>query len=167
MSAGWMGTETNTADNVLQNQYLTFLADQQIFGVPIVDVMQIIRMQKLVEVPDYPPYAKGIINLRGTIVPIIDVRVRLGKPGAEYNDRTCIVVIDVQGRHYGIVVDQVSEVVEITSRNLSDPPKMGGKSVNEYLKGIAKIEDKVIMVLDCAKLLREEELRALTSAANV
>lgn len=160
-------TEESTDNSVLKNQYLTFLAENQIFGVPIVDVMQIIRMQKIVEVPDYPPYAKGIINLRGAIVPIIDLRTRLGKPGLEYNDRTCIIVIDVNGHLYGIVVDQVSDVLEITQEQFSPPPKQGGVSVNDYLKGIAKIDNKVVMALNSETLLREEEYHALTSAAEI
>ena len=105
----------------LQNEYLSFWADRQLFAVPIREVRQIIRMQKIVEVPDYPPYARGIINLRGDIIPIIDVRMRLGKPEIPYNDRTCIIIIDVGGHQYGIVVDQVSEVMEITKQQFSQP----------------------------------------------
>ena len=103
----------------LQNEYLSFWADRQLFAVPIREVRKIIRMQKIVEVPDYPPYARGIINLRGDIIPIIDVRMRLGKPEIPYNDRTCIIIIDVGGHQYGIVVDQVSEVMEITKQQFS------------------------------------------------
>lgn len=88
----WISSKANNADNALKNQYLTFWADGQLFGVSIVNVMQIIRTQKIVEIPDYPPYAKGIINLRGSIVPILDIRMRLGKPQVEYSERTCIVL---------------------------------------------------------------------------
>lgn len=150
----------------LQNEYLSFWADRQRFAVPIREVRQIIRMQQIVEVPDYPAYARGIINLRGDIIPIIDVRMRLGKPEVPYNDRTCIIIIDVEGHQYGIVVDQVSEVMEIAKNQFSQPPRMGGVSVNEYLNGIAKIEDKVVMALDCSKLLKETEYQALVSAAE-
>ena len=151
---------------MLFRSYLSFWADRQLFAVPIREVRQIIRMQKIVEVPDYPPYARGIINLRGDIIPIIDVRMRLGKPEIPYNDRTCIIIIDVGGHQYGIVVDQVSEVMEITKQQFSQPPQIGGVSVNEYLNGIAKIENKVVMALDCSKLLREKEYQALVSAAE-
>ena len=92
--------------------------------------------------------------------------MRLGKPEIPYNDRTCIIIIDVGGHQYGIVVDQVSEVMEITKQQFSQPPQIGGVSVNEYLNGIAKIENKVVMALDCSKLLREKEYQALVSAAE-
>lgn len=163
----WISSKANNADNALKNQYLTFWADGQLFGVSIVNVMQIIRMQKIMEIPDYPPYAKGIINLRGSIVPILDIRMRLGKPQIEYSERTCIVIIDVRGKLYGIAVDLVNEVMEILPENISPPPQMDGVSVSDYLSGVTKLEDKIVMVLDCTSLLKEEELEKLTLAANV
>jgi purine-binding chemotaxis protein CheW len=162
----WISSKANNADNALKNQYLTFWADGQLFGVSIVNVMQIIRMQKIVEIPDYPSYAKGIINLRGSIVPILDIRMRLGKPQVEYSERTCIVIIDVREKLYGIAVDLVNEVMEILPENISPPPQMDGVSVSEYLSGITKLDEKVVMVLDCSSLLKEEELEKLTSAAK-
>ena len=162
----WISSKANNADNALKNQYLTFWADGQLFGVSIVNVMQIIRMQKIVEIQDYPSYAKGIINLRGSIVPILDIRMRLGKPQVEYSERTCIVIIDVREKLYGIAVDLVNEVMEILPENISPPPQMDGVSVSEYLSGITKLDEKVVMVLDCSSLLKEEELEKLTSAAK-
>lgn len=162
----WISSKANNADNALKNQYLTFWADGQLFGVSIVNVMQIIRMQKIVEIPDYPPYAKGIINLRGSIVPILDIRMRLGKPQVEYSERTCIVIIEVREKLYGIAVDLVNEVMEILPENISPPPQMDGESVSEYLSGITKLDEKVVMVLDCSSLLKEEEIEKLTSVAR-
>lgn len=162
----WISSKANNADNALKNQYLTFWADGQLFGVSIVNVMQIIRMQKIVEIPDYPPYAKGIINLRGSIVPILDIRMRLGKPQVEYSERTCIVIIEVREKLYGIAVDLVNEVMEILPENISPPPQMDGESVSEYLSGITKLDEKVVMVLDCSSLLKEEEIEKLTSVAG-
>ncbi len=162
----WISSKANNADNALKNQYLTFWADGQLFGVSIVNVMQIIRTQKIVEIPDYPPYAKGIINLRGSIVPILDIRMRLGKPQVEYSERTCIVIIEVREKLYGIAVDLVNEVMEILPENISPPPQMDGESVSEYLSGITKLDEKVVMVLDCSSLLKEEEIEKLTSVAG-
>lgn len=159
----WIGSN---ADNALKNQYLTFWADNQLFGVSIVNVMQIIRMQKILEIPDYPAFAKGIINLRGSIVPILDIRMRLGKPESEYNERTCIIIVDIRGKLYGIAVDLVNEVMEILPEQISPPPRMGGVSVNEYLFGVAKLEEKVVMMLDCTKLLKDEEFEKLTASAE-
>ena len=162
----WISSKANNADNALKNQYLTFWADGQLFGVSIVNVMQIIRTQKIVEIPDYTPYAKGIINLRGSIVPILDIRMRLGKPQVEYSERTCIVIIEVREKLYGIAVDLVNEVMEILPENISPPPQMDGESVSEYLSGITKLDEKVVMVLDCSSLLKEEEIEKLTSVAG-
>ncbi len=162
----WISSKANNADNALKNQYLTFWADGQLFGVSIVNVMQIIRTQKIVEIPDYPPYAKGIINLRGSIVPILDIRMRLGKPQVEYSERTCIVIIEVREKLYGIAVDLVNEVMEILPENIPPPPQMDGESVSEYLSGITKLDEKVVMVLDCSSLLKEEEIEKLTSVAG-
>ena len=93
----------------LGSKYLTYFTDGQLFGIPIADVVQIIGMQQITEIPEFPEYAKGIINLRGEIIPVIDVRIRLFKPVIEYSDRTCIIVTDVRGSYFGFVVEQVDE----------------------------------------------------------
>ena len=143
----------------LQNEYLSFWADRQLFAVPIREVRQIIRMQKIVEVPDYPPYARGIINLRGDIIPIIDVRMRLGKPEIPYNDRTCIIVIDVQNVVVGLIVETISEVVSIEEEDILPPPNVSKANAQaKFIRGIGKIGDHVKLLLDPVKLLSDNSL---------
>lgn len=141
----------------LESKYLTFFTDGQLFGIPIAEVVQIIGMQKITEIPEFPSYAKGIINLRGDIIPIIDVRIRLCKEVMEYNDRTCIIVTDIKGSSFGFVVDQVDEVTEILDDVITDPPKMGNDSSTRYLTGVAKLKDKIVLIMDIRKLLGEQE----------
>lgn len=150
----------------MKGKYLTFWTDDQLFGVPIKDVVQIVGMQKITQIPEYPDYAKGIINLRGTIVPLIDVRLRLGKPEKEYNDRTCIIVTSVHNSYFGFIVDEVEEVTDISDDMISPPPKLSGDTVNKYLTGIAKMNDKLVLTIDTAKILGEEEFDALLQSAE-
>ncbi|MCH4239119.1 MAG: chemotaxis protein CheW [Oscillospiraceae bacterium] len=150
----------------MKGKYLTFWTDDQLFGVPIKDVVQIVGMQKITQIPEYPDYAKGIINLRGTIVPLIDVRLRLGKPEKEYNDRTCIIVTSVNNSYFGFIVDEVEEVTDISDDMISPPPKLSGDTVNKYLTGIARMNDKLVLTIDTAKILGEEEFDALLQSAE-
>ena len=150
----------------LESTYLTFVTDDQLFGIPIAEVVQIIGMQKITEIPEFPVYARGIINLRGEIIPIIDVRTRLRKPFMDYNDRTCIVVTDIQGKYFGFVVDQVDEVTEIPETSITPPPHMGNDVAARYLTGVARIKDKLVLIMDVRKFLGEQEFANLAANAH-
>lgn len=158
----------------LINKYLTFWSAGQLFGIPIAEVVQIVGMQKITEIPEYPPYAKGIINLRGSIIPLIDVRLRLGKPEVDYNERTCIIVTNVQDNEFGFIVDEVDEVTLIEQDMVSQPPQMGGESnaTNRYLTGIARLPaeedqpEKIVLTISTKKLLGEQEFEALALGAQ-
>lgn len=150
----------------LESKYLTFFTDEQLFGIPIAEVVQIIGMQKITEIPEFPEYAKGIINLRGEIIPIIDVRIRLCKPVKEYNDRTCIIVTDIKGSSFGFVVDEVDEVTEILDEVISAPPQMGGETATRYLTGVAKLKEKIVLIMDIRKLLGEQEFASLSQTVG-
>lgn len=155
----------------LDDKWLTFWMDKQLFGVAIAVVEQIVSMQPITEVPEYPSYAKGIINLRGYIIPLIDLRLRLGKPEAEYNDHTCIIIANVKESQLGFIVDGVDEVTDIPQSLITPPPKMGEDKANRYLTGIARIADddgteKLVLCLDAAKVLQEQELSSLSAAWN-
>ena len=143
------------------NKYLTFFIEDQIFGIPISDVVQITGMQEIEEVPEFPRYAKGIINLRGIIVPIIDVRLRLKKEEIEYNERTCIIVTTIEDLYIGFIVDSVNEVTNIYDDNISGPPQMGNNYVITYITGIAKLDKKIVILIDLNKLLNEKEIDSL------
>ncbi|QAT51344.1 purine-binding chemotaxis protein CheW [Caproiciproducens sp. NJN-50] len=149
-------------------KYLTFWTDGELFGLPISDVVQIISMQGITPLPDFPDYAKGVINLRGNIIPVIDIRVRFGKPEAEYNENTCIIVTSIEDSYMGFIVDAVDEVTDLDEDSISPPPKVSKDITNRYLTGIGQIEEKVILLLDVAKILSENELTEVheTAAQN-
>lgn len=118
--------EIEQEEDTQQDRYLTFSLGNQIFGIEIRYVTEIIGIQPITEVPEMPDYVKGIINLRGKIIPVIDVRLKFRKEPAEYNDRTCIIVIDIHEISIGLIVDNVAEVLTITEENIV-PPRITGQ----------------------------------------
>ena len=148
-------------------KWLTFWLDEQLFGVSITNVEQIVSMQPVTEMPEYPAYAKGVINLRGSIIPVIDLRSRLGKIEIQYTDHTCIIISRVDSEQLGFIVDEVDAVIDIPDDVISLPPKMGDDGVNRYLTGIARIsedgmKEKIVLCLNSAKVLLDDEQRCLT-----
>ncbi|MBP1925768.1 purine-binding chemotaxis protein CheW [Sedimentibacter acidaminivorans] len=153
----------NIEEDTLKDKYLTFFTDNQLFGIPIADVVQIVGVQEITPVPDFPNYAKGIINLRGTIIPIIDVRLRLHKEEIGYTERTCTIVTNINDVSIGFIVDAVNEVTNIEKSSISQPPKMGKDYVNTYITGVAKLGNKVVLLLNTQKMLSESELELITN----
>ncbi len=149
-------------EDTLKDKYLTFYTDKQLFGISIADVVQIVGMQDITAVPEFPSYAKGVINLRGTIIPIIDVRLRLKKEEIAYNERTCIIVTNINGAYIGFIVDSVNEVINIYKDNISNPPQMGNDYINTYITGIAKLNNNIVLLIDLKKILNEKELGLIT-----
>ncbi len=152
----------------MESKWLTFWMDKQLFGVSIANVEQIVSMQPITEVPEYPSYSKGVINMRGSIIPLIDLRLRLGKPEMEYNYHTCIIINRVNQELLGFIVDEVEAVMNIPEESVSPPPKMGDDSVNRYLTGIARVTgddgmETLILCLDAAKVLAPDQLQVLGS----
>jgi purine-binding chemotaxis protein CheW len=150
-------------ENTLKDKYLTFLTDGQILGIPIADVVQIVGMQEITPVPEFPGYAKGIINMRGTIIPVIDVRLRLHKAEAGYGEKTCTIVTNIDGIYIGFIVDSVSEVLSIDKKDISKPPAIGRDYVNSYITGIGKVNGNVVLLLDTQKILSEKEVELITN----
>lgn len=160
-------------DTDQDNQLLTFWLDNQLYGTSISHVDQIISIQPISEIPEFPHYAKGIINLRGNIIPVIDLRLRLGKTEAPHTERTCIINILVGEQQLGCIVDEVDAVVHVQGHQILPPPHISeATGASRYLTGIAKIpienttEEKVVLCLNLAQLLRQDEFSALTSAAE-
>lgn len=133
-------------------KFLTFLTENQLFAIPISDVVQIVGLQEITELPDFPHYVKGIIGFRGSIILVIDIRLRLGKNEKQYDERTCIIVSMINGKSIGFIVDEVDAVIYIEEENISEIPKMTDNSNNSYLTGIAKIEGKVVLLMDASKI---------------
>ena len=140
-----------------QGMYLTFSVGQEEYGVGISYVTEIINVQVITEVPELPPYIKGIINLRGKIIPVMDVRIRFNKEPKEYDDRTCIIVVDIGDSGIGLIVDRVCEVLQIADEEVV-PPASSDKDErdNRYISGIAKTGESVKLLLDIERLVSDE-----------
>ena len=155
----------NTEEEVdmQSNKYLTFLIDRQYYAFTIKDVIEIIEVQAVTPVPEFPAYVKGIINLRGRIIPIIDVRLRFHKEEAEYTERTCIIVVNITGIDIGFIVDTVDEVIDLEDENISGPPMITSDRSTKYIIGVGKVENRIILLLDANKMLNEEEILTLSN----
>lgn len=149
-------------EDTMKDRYLTFLLGNECYGIEIKYVTEIIGIQAITEVPELPEYVKGIINLRGKIIPVVDVRVRFKKALKEYNDRTCVVVVDISDLSIGLIVDSVAEVLTIPEQDTVDPPQVNKGFNNRYIKKIGKVGSAVKLLLDCEKLLSENELDNIT-----
>lgn len=159
-------TEDLEDNSELNKQYLTFWTDKQLFGVKIASVVQIIGIQEITPIPDAPAYAKGVINLRGSIIPVIDVRIRFGKPEVPYGEHTCIIVTNLEDTYIGFIVDLVDEVTTIEDDQISPPPKVSRDGCNAYLTGIGKVGGKVVMLVDTSRILSENEIEFVEDAAS-
>lgn len=149
-----------------EEKFLTFLTDGELFGIPISDVVQIIGMQEITPLPDFPDYAKGVINLRGNIIPVVDMRIRLKKPEAPYNESTCIIVTSIGDAYMGFIVDSVDEVTDIRASDIAPAPVVSKHISNRYLTGIGQINKKVVLLLDLSKILTQSELQQVTDTAE-
>ena len=150
-------------EDTQKGKFLTFSVGREAYGIEIKFVTEIIGIQDITEVPELPNYVKGIINLRGKIIPVIDVRLRFKKQPKEYNDRTCIVVIEIKDISIGLIVDNVAEVINIDDNNIVPPPDIKTGFHNRYVRGIGKVGNGVKLLLDCDKLLNEDEVEAINN----
>lgn len=142
-----------------KGKYMTFKSGNEFFGLEIQYVQQIIQYQEVTKIPETEDYIKGLINLRGRIIPVVDVSVRFRQAPCEYNDKTCILVINVKSTTVGLIVEQIAEVVEIREENILPPPTIGraDRGHNKYVYGIGKVGTKVKLLLDPEKLLYDAE----------
>lgn len=144
-----------------EEKYLTFRSEEQLFGIPIVNVEQIVGLQEIVSVPHLPAYAKGIINLRGSIIPVIDMRLRLGKPEADYTNRTCIIVTQLGEHMTGFIVDAMDSVIDVPLDCISESPRLSESTSGQYVTGVACLpkenKDQIVLLLDLNKILSDQE----------
>ena len=147
-------------------KYLTFQLGNEEFGVRVLKVREIMGIQEITAVPQTPDHVKGVINLRGKVIPVIDLRLKFGMVHAEYTQRTCIIVTQVQGENgkilMGVVVDGVSEVLNLTAAEIEDTPDFGGNAAGQYLLGMAKVKGKVKILLDIDQVLSSQDLHGLS-----
>jgi purine-binding chemotaxis protein CheW len=144
------------ADNEART-YLTFTIGEEIYGLDIGFVTQIINILEITKIPGQPDYVKGVINLRGQIVPVMEVRRKFNRMAIEYDDRTCIIVLCVEEMIIGLIVDSVAEVVYIEEHLISGIPEFGCNKQKNYLDGLYKDDGKVVALLNCAELIRHED----------
>ena len=140
-----------------EGKYLTFMLGREEYGIEILKVREIIGYMDITAVPRAPEYIKGVINLRGQVIPVLDLRSRFGMDTAEITDQTCIIVVEInqQGRRFnaGLVVDQVQEVLDIDGENIEDAPQFGGDVQTDFILGIGKVETSIKILLDIDKVL--------------
>jgi purine-binding chemotaxis protein CheW len=148
-------------------KYLTFTLKDEDFGISILRVKEIIGMMGITPVPRVPEFVKGVINLRGKVIPVVDLRLKFGLPEAEYDERTCIIVVEVSAdngiTHMGIIVDAVNDVANIKSEDVEEAPSFGVSLDTTFIQGLAKTEDGVKILLDIDKVLSPQEAALLSA----
>ena len=150
-------TLANENEDTLASMYLTFRLNNEDYGIEVRYVTEIVGMQKITEVPDMPAFVKGVVNLRGQVIPVIDMRIRFHMEPCAYDERTCIVVVNINKVQVGLVVDTISEVRNIEETQISPAPG----SSPAYIQGMAKIGDRVVILLEGERILQEHETMAL------
>jgi purine-binding chemotaxis protein CheW len=153
------------------HQYLTFLLSGEMFAINILNIKEIIEYGNLTEVPMMPGFIRGVINLRGSVVPVVDLSARFGRLKTEVSRRTCIVIIEVAGsdettQDIGVMVDSVSEVLEIPRLEIEPPPAFGAKIRVDFIHGMGKVAGKFVIILDADRVLSVDELSSLGQAAG-
>lgn len=139
----------------LNDRYLLFYIDNRIYSIPLVLVLDIIQIQKITYLPTLPIYVKGIVNLRGKVVPVIDVRVKFCLPDREYDDKTCIIVLDIHDMHIGLIVDRVHEVATLPSDKMAVPPTVGDPSMR-YLTSVTEIGGNAVLNIDFERFFQDD-----------
>ena len=158
------------AEEAAPEQYLTFTLHSEMFAVGILNVKEIIEYGNLTEIPMMPSFIRGVINLRGSVVPVIDLSCRFGNATTEVSKRTCIVIVEVQEGDYrhdiGIMVDAVSEVIEIAAKDIEPAPTFGAKIRADFIHGMGKVAGKFVIILNIMKVLSADEIAMLARASG-
>lgn len=153
----------------LAGKYLTFILENEEYGIALLKVKEIIGMMPITTVPKTPQYVKGVINLRGKVIPVSDLRLRFEMPAAKYTERTCIIVVEIQGEastiQIGIVVDAVSEVMNIKADEVAEAPSFGTKVETDYILGMANMDGQVKILLDIDRVLTDDAMAKVEQAA--
>jgi purine-binding chemotaxis protein CheW len=168
MSTATAAPATATATNSLAGKYLTVVLENEAYGIAVLKVREIIRMQKITPVPQMPAFVKGVINLRGRVIPVIDLRVKFGV-AAEFAERTCIVVVQVklptaQTVQMGLIVDSVEEVVTLAANEIEPTPDFGTTVSTEYLLGMAKVKGAVKTLLDIDRVVAPDTMQSIVQS---
>lgn len=146
-----------------KGKFMTFQTGKEYFGISISYVSEIIAIQPITAIPEVDDYIKGLINLRGKIIPVIDVRVRFKMPPVDYTDRTCIIVINVKSTIIGLIVEKIAEVDDIMDEDIVPPPTLGHREyeANKYVYGLARTGNTMKLLIDPEKLIKQEDMKVL------
>lgn len=162
-----MFLEDEDDENSQANKFLLFNIGREVYGINIGSVTEIIEMQRITEMPDMPVYIKGVINLRGRVIPVLDLRLRFGMEEREHDDRTCVIIINIDEVSLGVIVDTVAEVHDIFDKDIEPPPMYrDGEDRNRYIAGLGKLGDEVKILLDAARILKEKEYETVRRASE-
>ncbi|MCX8123260.1 MAG: chemotaxis protein CheW [Spirochaetes bacterium] len=157
-------TTIEKADTAMAEQFVTFVIGNETYGIEVLKVQEIIGMTHITHVPNTLPFMKGVINLRGSVVPVIDMRKKIGMEEMEYNAFTVIIITEVKGKLIGMIVDSVQDVVTIPVNKIQDTIHFTAHISTDYIKGIGQIDDNLVIILDVDKLLTSEELANIKTA---
>ncbi len=150
----------------IEGKFLTFVLGDEIYGIEILKAREIIGLMDITTVPQTPDYMKGVINLRGKVIPVIDLRTKFSMQEEEHTQETCVIVVEVNNTSIGIVVDSVSEVSDIRGEEIENAPKFGHEIDTSFIMGLGKAKDKIIILLDIDAVLSSEELEMVEELAN-
>lgn len=159
--------EAEESEDIRQGKYMTFQLGQDVYGIELKYVNEILQVQPITPIPEVEPFIKGLINLRGKIIPVIDVAERFGKESFTYNDRTCVIVIEVKSVEVGLIIENIAEVVSIREEDILPPPTINHANMqSKFIRGIGKIDGTVKLLLDPVKLLSDDSLEFLEKKDN-
>lgn len=147
--------------DTMTGRFLTFHLGEEVFGIGIHHVTEIIGLQTINKLPETPDYMQGVINLRGRIIPVIDIGMKFSQGKKAYTDRTCIVVVETQQLTAGLIVDHVSEVMTIDEENIAPPPDLRKSNCSRYISGVGKMGGDVVLLLDCEQLFNDDEAQMI------
>jgi purine-binding chemotaxis protein CheW len=152
--------------SAIEGKFLTFILSEEIYGIEILKAREIIGLMDITIVPQTPDYMKGVINLRGKVIPVIDLRLKFSMPEEEHTQETCVIVVEVNNTQIGIIVDSVSEVSEISGGEIEEAPSFGQGIDTSFIMGLGKVKENIIILLDIETVLSSEELEMVEQLAK-
>ena len=152
--------------SAIEGKFLTFILGDEIYGIEILKAREIIGLMDITTVPQTPEYMKGVINLRGKVIPVIDLRLKFSLQEEEHTQETCVIVVEVNDTSIGLIVDSVSEVSDISGEEIENAPTFGQGIDTSFIMGLGKVKDKIIILLDIERVLSSEELEMVEEIAS-
>ncbi len=167
MNAQTVNANTDSVDDQVESlQFVSFQLAGEEYGVPITQVQEIIRYESLTRVPQSSRFVRGVLNLRGRVMPVIDLRRKFNLPGIDTDRSTRIIVVDVEGSSVGMVVDRVSQVIDVDPREVEPAPELGARVNTDYIRGMGKMEDRLVILLDIDRVLTASEMAEVSEAVG-